>query len=318
MNLINEAGKRIDSLKQTMNKNTYAQYSAIWRDFIHYLDEECKPPVVAASELKLSHIEFYLNDWSTKPSAYNLRMIAIFKLLTLMEAEHYPTIEFKGMSRWRAAIKKKKITKKARLFMNDDELDEAEGAIAALAFDRTTRERNILIFKLLRELWLRADEVALIEIADIDIPSKTLCIRGKGAASDSAGNRTVSATVQISDDLLQCLDKYLKDWRLQGKEEELRPLFAFPESITKGQYLFTSRNGTKLGVTSLKRHVSSAIKYAYRRDAKIPSSHGPHSIRRSAATIYYNATKDIVATSHRLRHSDLKTTMIYLDIKGIL
>ncbi|MBL4621942.1 MAG: hypothetical protein JKY89_06045, partial [Immundisolibacteraceae bacterium] len=167
------AKEQIRVLKGIMNKNTYSQYQRAWWSFIEYLEFECVPPVSDGLDLKRSQIEHHLNKFKMTPATYNQRLSAIFTLLYRIEGDN-PRLELPSFQKWqgRNGIKTLKYTPRDKLFMDSVELEEVRSAFCDLNLDRLIRNRNLLAFDIIDELWLRVSEVALINLEDIDIKSK--------------------------------------------------------------------------------------------------------------------------------------------------
>jgi len=319
MNLIEACQARAEKFQFTMKKTTFQQYQGIWQDFLLYLEKECKPPIIKAEDLRFSIFEFYLSDYQNRPASYNQRRSAIITLLEAVELD-YAGIEIHKLGTWAKALKRNRVkqTAKPKLFMSKEMLDESREMIALYTEEKSTKVRNLLMWDILNETWLRLDELRLIDIADIDFKKKTLGIRGKGASGDNQGNRVISNYTTLSDELIEDIQDYLNNWRASCDNETIRPMFEFPASIHSGQPLLTTRLRKRIGNKSIYQPISSAIEKAWCEinydSGKIPSSHGPHSIRRSCANIFYRKRKDIVATSRKLRHTSLNVTMLYLGI----
>lgn len=293
-----------------LSPNTFKTYAPAWLNFADYLEYEANPPVLKDDQLTLSHVEHHLQRWKLTPSSFNLRRVAIFLMLKSMRSRGYP-VSFPYLEDWKYELKALKTKVSPRLFMTIDEINEVRECIPLLTEDQATVVMRTLVFDLIKELWLRISEVQQIDLQDINLADRTLSIRGKGAASNEHGKRAVSDTVDMSCELAEKIAYYIKAWRKSAKGEVQRPHPDFPDSMNVEAPLFVTRLGGRPTSSALQKPINAAIEYS---GVKLKSSHGPHAIRRSMATIEYHRTHDIAGVSRKLRHSDLSTTMIYIGV----
>jgi|GEM_PF-5752111 len=303
-----------------MNKNSLIAYSRVWRDFAEFLDNV---EVDNFSLFNKSHILLFLRKYEGKgkddngikhtirPFAYNQAYSAIVKILTDIENEYEVPIPHLGSVR--RSVKSKKVNSCNRLFLKKSEINEVRKTVGGLFSNRLIRERNLLIYDLLVHTLMRVDEVAQIQLIDIDITSKTLNVRGKGSSSDSEGNRAVSDQIPLTSTLTDQLIEYVRSWRTICKKESSKPYLNFPQTIKPSMPLFTSGQGKRLDVSSIKKAIGKMIEQIFiDRGMPVPKNHGPHCIRRSVATIIYAKKKDIEGVQKLLRHASALTTMKYI------
>jgi len=293
-----------------LTPNTFKSYSAVWINFAEYLEFKVVPPVSKDTDLTLSHIEHYLQSWKMQPSSFNLRRTSIFQMLKTLRSRGY-NASFPYLEDWKDEVKALRSVSKKRLFLNEDEMQEVRDCLPLLTEDHRAVVSRVLMFDMIKELWLRISEVQQIDLQDINLEDKTLSVRGKGSATGKNGKRVVSAIMPISDALAASIAAYIANWRIHLPNEDVRPHPDFPASMDIETPLFVTRLKTRPTVAALQTPIVQAIRYS---GVPIETSNGPHAIRRSMATIAYNDSKDIVAVSRKLRHHDLQTTMIYIGV----
>jgi len=296
--------------EQHMNKNTAIAYIRIWVEFAEYLDSV---EVLSFDDLSKSHILHFLKKYKMKPFAYNQRRSAIFKILNDIKDDY--GVGIPKLESIKRQVKSQTVKSTDRLFLSRKALKEIRETAACLYEDRIIRERNLLIYDLLQHTMMRVDEVALIQLCDINLGSKRLGVRGKGSSSDTEGNRAVNAYLPLSPKLVEQLIDYVRCWRIKYKEDPCKPYLDHPLTLHRGIPLFTSRRGNALGVSSIKNIINEMIKRYYIEIGKpLPRNHGPHCIRRSVATTIYNKKRDIILIQRMLRHASHATTMKYIGV----
>jgi len=293
-----------------MNKNTAIAYIRVWRDFSEYLDNA---EVHSFDDFTKAHIMHFLSKFKMKPFAYNQARSAIIKILIDIEDDYDVAIpKLESIKRQAKAVK---VKSDDRLFLTVAQLNKVRDGAAYLFQDRAVRERNLLIYDLIMHSMMRVDEIALIQISDIDITSKTLGVRGKGASGDTKGNRVVSARIPLSSKIISQMTDYLRSWRSPCKNDPSKPYLDYPMTIRHGMPLFTSAHGKAVDVSTIKKAINSMIKHMFHEECKpVPKNHGAHCIRRSVATIIYNKNKDIILIQRMLRHASHVTTMQYIGV----
>jgi len=306
----------------SMNKNSLIAYSRVWRDFSEFLDNS---EVHSFEDFNKSHILLFLrkfegkgkdengNSYKIRPSSYNQAFSAIIKILTDIEDDYDVIIP--KLNSVKRSVKPKKKKSSNKLFLTKSEIEDVRQTVTGLFADRVTRERNLLIYNLLVHTLMRVDEVAQIELIDIDITSKTLNVRGKGSSGDSEGNRAVNSHIPLTPKLVEELIEYVCSWRIDCKTEASKPYLNYPQTIAAGMPLFTSTHCKRIDVSSIKKIIEKMVKQTFiDKNLPIPKNHGPHCIRRSVATIIYSKKKDIVRVQKLLRHASPVTTMEYIGV----
>ena len=291
-----------------MNKNTAIAYNRIWRDFSEYLDSE---EVHHFDDMSKSHILKFLSRFNMKPFSYNQARSAIFKILYDIIDRYDISIE--KIETMKTQIKSKKVKSDEKLFLSLSDIKEARDHAYTLFSDRAIRERNLLIFDLIRHTMMRVDEIAQIQLIDIHWERKRLAVRGKGASGDISGARSIDAYIPLTDALMQAIHHYVRSWRQAAKSDKVKPHLDFPSTIHPDMPLFTSRLGRSLHLSTIKKDISKMIESLYN-EGEAPKNHGAHCIRRSIATLKYQQSKDLILVQKMLRHTSPETTRRYLSI----
>ncbi len=161
---------------------------------------------------------------------------------------------------------------------------------AANESDSIRRARNLAIIALLSQLGLRVHELAGLNTAQVDLPSRTLLgVHGKG-------------DTQIDLPLSDEVTSILAEWTLE------REAWAASEE----QALFiTKKAGTRMSIRAIQRLVTRL--WAKCGSAKRIS---PHSLRHTTATLSITLGTDISAVGDLLRHSSLDITRRYIGLVG--
>jgi len=287
-----------------LNRNTKVAYSRIWQDFMDHIDGYA---FLEFSDISKDSIVTFLAKNSLRPSAYNQSRSAVFRLLNeIVDSEIGDIPRLESMKR---TIKAKKKSAANKLYLSREKLMLARDNAASLFVATHVRERNILIFDMLMATWVRVDEIALIQVGDVDFEACKIGIRGKGAASDSLGNRAISAYIAIPKQLIDAIQFYVNKYRvyLAGETDG---------ALSKTAPLFTGNKG-KLHVETIKKDISSMIIQVFKDEGKpVPRNHGAHCIRRSMAKMKFKETNDIMLVQRMLRHASQETTRLYLDIEN--
>jgi len=296
--------------EKLMNKNTAIAYIRVWSEFAEYLDSV---EVLSFDDLSKSHVLHFLKKYKMKPFAYNQKRSAIMRILNDIKDDY--DVDIPKLESLKRQIKSQTVKSNDRLFLNKKALREIRETAICLYEDRIIRERNLLSYDLLQHTMMRVDEVALIQICDINLGSKKIGVRGKGSGGDTMGNRAVNAYLPLSPKLIEQLIEYVRSWRISYNGDPCKPYLEHPLTVHRGMPLFTSRRGNALGVASIKNVINGMIKKYYVEIGEpLPKNHGPHCIRRSVATIIYNKNKDIILIQRMLRHASHVTTMKYIGV----
>lgn len=300
---------KASELAGEMSKNTVKAYKRHWDDFAVMLEDDF---VESVADISRSHVLKYLADFKRSPSAYNQARSALFKLLKEVSVDE----DIPKLQSILYGVKAAKIPRDApRLFMTAKELAEVRHALVNDIYyeDVNERMRNILMYDMLRKTLMRIDELMQLQLKDIDVVNGMLDVRGKGGLEGQDGVRAVTRHIKIRKDLAEQIIDYIDNHRYKCIDEPCRPNLNNPDSIQEGALLFTTRNNESLKVSTAKKVITHAIKYALG-DKKNLRDAGPHAIRRSSASLVYKRTKDIVLVQQMLGHANVETTLRYLGV----
>jgi integrase/recombinase XerC len=184
-----------------------------------------------------------------------------------------------------------KAPKQARKLPKTLDIDQITGLLEAGA-SADLEIRDLAMFELFYSSGLRLNELAALNLEDIDLPAASLRVReGKGKKDRDLpiGSKAVAA---------------LKNWL--NSRSQLRQA---PSSA-----LFISKKGGRLGNRSIQLRLDRWCK------KKGLSEHvHPHMLRHSFASHLLESSRDLRAVQELLGHSNISTTQIYthLDFKHL-
>ena len=162
--------------------------------------------------------------------------------------------------------------------------------------DTKTGRRDLTLFSVMYDTAVRIDEILSLRMKDlrIDITRPNLTVIGKG---------TKLRTISLMPKTVQHLRRYIKDFH------GINPS---PSSI-----VFYSRNtgpSGKMSQTAVNKQLKGYALIAHELCPEVPLKIHAHQIRHSAASHWLDDGLNIVQISRLLGHSEITTTMIYLDI----
>jgi integrase/recombinase XerC len=153
--------------------------------------------------------------------------------------------------------------------------------------------RDLVMLRLFGDAGLRVSEVAALNVEDISLEHGTLEIKsGKGGKA---------ATQFLTGSLSRALGKWLSLRQVLVRADEPSLLVNLGEKTSKA-YL-----GRRMSERSIRRIIDG-----YFRELALPLRYrGTHTLRHTAGTRYYRATKDLHQTREFMRHANIATTVIY-------
>ena len=153
-----------------------------------------------------------------------------------------------------------------------------------------TGYRNWVMFRVLAHTGLRSQELLSLDVSDVTLSGVNA---GRIQVRNGKGGR--DRVVGLSaPDLSILRDEYLKEWGISSG-----PLF---RSLTTGE---------RLAYDSLKKQVR---RHALLAGVAPGKNITPHTFRHSYATRLYRSHKNLVAVSHALGHSSVRTTQSYVHV----
>lgn len=161
--------------------------------------------------------------------------------------------------------------------------------IAACGRTSWTERRSRAIVITFLDTGIRLGELIRCDLRDADLVTRTLHIRaGKGGKERQVFMGSV-------------LFKALRQWI------EVRGI------VCDSEALFTTRQGERLDQRNVERIVERIALRAGLDDVRVT----PHALRHSFATQYVTNGGDPFSLQRILGHSDIKTTMIYVNLSGL-
>jgi len=153
--------------------------------------------------------------------------------------------------------------------------------------------RDRAIFELAYSCGLRAEEIVLLGMGDIDHDGEQLRVEGKGRKT---------RFVPVGEPALAALAVYL---------ERGRPALMAPPAVeADAEALFLSRNGRRLGTSDIRRRL--------RRWTSAAGVDGcsPHALRHSFATHLLDGGADLRSIQELLGHASVSSTQIYTRVES--
>jgi integrase/recombinase XerC len=175
--------------------------------------------------------------------------------------------------------------KQARKLPKTLDVDQLSGLLEA-GTSSILEVRDLAMFELFYSSGLRLSELSALDLADLDLPDRTLTVRvGKGGKSRvlPIGSKAIAA---------------IQNWL------PLRAIKLEAESA-----LFTSTRGTRLGQRSIELRLELWCK-----KKGIAEHIHPHMLRHSFASHLLESSQDLRAVQELLGHSNISTTQIYTHL----
>jgi len=164
---------------------------------------------------------------------------------------------------------------------------EMEKVLAVPADDGWLAARGRAVVEVLYSAGLRVGELARLDLADVDLASGVMHVRGK---------RKKERLAFLGRPARESLERYLA----------LRQTELGPSAATA---LFVNNRGTRLSVRGLERVVDAQLKRS-----GLAGRGSPHTLRHSFATHMLDAGADLRSVQELLGHKDLATTQIYTHV----
>lgn len=179
-----------------------------------------------------------------------------------------------------------KAPKQARKLPKTLDVDQVNGLLEAGA-DSILEIRDLAMFELFYSSGLRLSELSALNLADLDLPDRSLLVR--------AGKGGKSRVLPIGSKAVQTIENWLQH-RLS--------IVTATESA-----LFISTRGTRLGQRSIELRLEQWCK----KKGIVEHIH-PHMLRHSFASHLLESSQDLRAVQELLGHSNISTTQIYTHL----
>ncbi|MFQ5528757.1 MAG: tyrosine-type recombinase/integrase, partial [Gemmatimonadota bacterium] len=161
---------------------------------------------------------------------------------------------------------------------------QVESLFESMPCGDTTSLRDRAILELLYSSGLRLAELHGLDVDDVDLEAGTVRVLGKGRKE---------RITPIGREAAAAIRRYLEADRSAG-------------GTRSGQWLFTSRNGSRLSRRQIQRIVGRWLASATGGEKM-----SPHALRHTFATHLLDEGADLLAVKELLGHSSLSTTRIY-------
>jgi site-specific recombinase XerD len=180
--------------------------------------------------------------------------------------------------------------------------DEMRGFLEAIEITAENGLRDRTIFELMYSSGLRIGEVARLDIQDIDLSERILCVR------QGKGNK--DRFLPFSETAANYLKQYVETVRMATRGNRSSRSFRPGDENA----LFKSEVGRLKGSSIRKRFYVIIAKCGLKRTRL-----SPHSIRHTCATHLLECGADVRYVQELLGHKDIQTTVRYthLDLEGI-
>jgi site-specific recombinase XerD len=181
-----------------------------------------------------------------------------------------------------------KIPKKEPKSLNKEDLNKLINFLENLKLKNTfTSIRNLLIVKSILYMGLRVSEMKSLKISDFK-------------------------TSLIDDTLFEVriIGKGNKIRLVYIKKEDIEDIIEDFKLLTNNNLICITKNQKQMRNDEIYKMIQSIY-----RQAKIDNRYNVHSLRHTYAIQFYQKTKNIVALQQLLGHSDIKTTMIYTQLR---
>jgi len=305
----------LPGITKKMNPNTARAYYRHINAFAEYIDHA---RIMSFNGITDDTVNGFLVDCSNRPNTYNQALSAVLFILDFCDAN---ISEVENYTRIKSRLKQKRLPAASvqKLTLSRYKLLAARDNAYGLYSDRSLLIRNLLIFDVAMHTMMRCDELVQIHLGDIDMNEKRLYVRGKGGASDSDGNRSVTGSIQLTQKLTDQIGEYINQWRFKCYSETRKPNYKIPGTINPDSPLFVSQKKKGISASAINKIASEIISSIYQGNDgydpnKVPRNHAIHCIRRSMATARLNTGEKIENIQMMLRHANIQTTMRYLDI----
>lgn len=181
-------------------------------------------------------------------------------------------------------------------------VDEMERLLAVP--DDTSGEglRDRAVLETLYGCGIRLNECHLLDLADLDLATGVLHVRGKGGWE---------RYVPVGDALREVLTRYLRDSRPRLLARELRRFSSADAADQRDEAaLFLSTHATRFSTQS----ITKLVQHAARRAGL--GLHSPHQLRRAFATHLLEGGADYFSLQMLLGHRFMQSTAIYAQVSA--
>ena len=288
MTRVDHISEFINAMKSRRNlsSRTLKAYELDLRSFNRCL---AKKDIIAADTADVQAVVDQWNNLGLCAASIKRKLATLKVFFSFLQSEEI--IErvpmWKSKGRFRIPKKLPRVLSKREIIMI---LSVAHNRVSAARHKSSiklyTAYRNLLVIELLFSLGLRIDELAKLDMGDIDPVSGIVIVHGKG--------RKERLLYISSNDVMQIIGEYLS----------IRDNIASESSA-----LLVNRTGGRLGTGSIGRIFSSLCS-----ESGVRHHYTPHCLRHTMATMLIENGADVKSVQEILGHSSISTTEIYLHI----
>lgn len=265
-------------------------------DYVNYAVNFMNQNNKSVSDLDLDDYTDYISKLNNKTSSYQISVYSGLKKFAeyLVASKKATSNPMQYIKRPQFIEAEETIKKREKGYLEQKEIREylssakdGVGSHKAVARQKEWKERDMLIIKILLTTGMRCSALYKLDVDKVDTVNKQLYVTDK---------REKVTMYDLSDDVIECFYKWFRkrEELLNGKNENA---------------LFISNQRTRMDQSSISRVVK---KYSDKIEGKNIT---PHKLRATYGTQLYNETGDIYFVQERMKHSNPKTTSIY--IRGV-
>ncbi len=268
-----------------LSSSTIYRYTEHAANFMKYADKN-------VSDLTLDDYLGYMSLLKDKTSSYQIAAYSALKKFSKYLAASGRNISnpMQHVSRPKFIESQETKAKREIGYLETDEIKTFINAVKKGSgnkkskYEKKMNVRDITIVLILLNTGMRCSALWKLNVEDLDFENKRLVITDKGSKV---------ITYDISDELIECIRKWLKvrETILNGVDEDA---------------LFVSSQKTRLDQSVIRKTIK---KYSSSIEGKNIS---PHKLRATFGTQVYKNTNDIYLTQMAMNHSSPKVTEMYI------
>lgn len=289
-NILEELPKSVSdyymSIQAVLSPNTCLNYVRKIRHFLNYVDVENVYEIDADDIAKyLEHIKYVKGrNGKIKKSSVAYSKLVCTTLNSFFEFLYRRgEIKANPMDQINRPIRKDVVK---RIFLSMEDLNCILNATKMEDIPKEWRIRDYTILYLFMVTGMRRTALSEINVSDLSFDSNELTIIDK---------RDKEQVYQLNDSSI----RVLRNW-ISEREKIVRRMNIEEDA------LFISREGKRIASNTVYHTVTKYARKGLNADIS------PHKLRAAFASLYYQETKDIVATKNAVGHSDIQTTSIYI------
>ena len=174
--------------------------------------------------------------------------------------------------------------------------------------------RDRALFELAYACGLRAEEIVMLDVLDVDHDAEQLRVEGKGSKTRfvPVGELALSA---VRTYLSRARPALVRAPARDTASETPRGPGATParsaHTVPVEQALFLSRSGRRLGTSDVRRRLRAWVTRA-----GVAGGISPHALRHSFATHLLDGGADLRSIQELLGHSSISTTQVYTRVES--